>query len=270
MKAKILVLLVALVLVVLMFQLPRVVVNNEQQLGEETTSVVDATANTSHSNFTDPAIIEKVDSVKRLWNPDNNSEKNAIFANYLANQYLLLNRYDSAITYFEWLLEYFPDQEAKLNAADAYYQAFGFAMDPKTRKSYAESARTIYQELLENDPDNLALKNKLAMTYMASDNPMQGIVMLREIVQEDPENAEALLNLGILAIQTGQYERAEDYLSQLIEYHPEHYQGHLLLGASMLEHGHIDEARQHFEIVKEKGDDPALLEAAENYLRDIK
>jgi Flp pilus assembly protein TadD len=114
------------------------------------------------------------------------------------------------------------------------------------------------------------LQNKLAMTYMAGANPMEGISLLRKIVEKDAENAEALLNLGILAIQTNQYDRAEEHLSKLVKYHPEHWQGHLLLGTAMLEHGHKEEARQHFEIVKNKGDDPALIEAAGNYLKKIK
>ncbi|MGK7391943.1 MAG: tetratricopeptide repeat protein [Candidatus Cyclobacteriaceae bacterium M2_1C_046] len=268
MKAKIVVLLVAVVLVVLMFQLPRVVVDNDRELEPQTASL-EPQGNTPHSTLTDPAVVNQVDSVKRLWNFDNYSEKNASFASYLANQYLALSQYDSAIRYFEWLLEHFPQEETQLKTAEAYYQAFGFAMQPETRKKYAERARALYQDLLEENPDDLAIKNKLAMTYMASNNPMQGIGMLREIVALDPENADALLNLGILAIQTSQYGRAEEHLSQLIKYHPEHYQGHLLLGAAKLEHGHREEAKQHFEIVKEKGDDPALVEAAENYLRDI-
>lgn len=268
MKAKIVVLLVAVALAVLMFQLPRVVVNNDRQLDEGSAENTEL-SNSSHSTFTDPVIIEQIDSVKRLWVINDYSENNAIFANYLANQYLKLNRYDSAILYFEWLSEHFPDDKVKLNTAEAYYQAFGFAMEPTVRKEYAEKARELYQELLKGKPENLALKNRLAMTYMASNNPMQGITMLREIVDQDPENAEALLNLGVLAIQTGQYDKAEDHLSQLVKYHPEHYQGHLLLGAAKLEHGHKEDARQHFELVKEKGKDPALVEAAENYLRDI-
>lgn len=268
MKAKIVVLLVAVVLVILMFQLPRVVVDNNRELEPETASL-EPQGNTSHSTLTDPVVIDQIDSVKRLWDFDNYSEKNASFASYLANQYLSISQYDSAITYFEWLLENFPGEETQINAAEAYYQAFGFAMQQDKRKAYAERARALYQELLEENPDDLDLKNKFAMTYMASNNPMQGIMMLREIVEKDPENADALLNLGILAIQTSQYGRAEEHLSQLIKYHPEHYQGHLLLGAAKLEHGHKEEARQLFEIVKEKGEDPALVEAAENYLRDI-
>lgn len=272
MKAKIVVVLVAVAAIILMFQLPRYVVDNERKMEADepsNTSRADFQENTSHNTLTDPVIINRIDSVKRLWVVDNYSEKNATFADYLAKQYLQSSKYDSAILYFEWLMEHFPNVSVKADAADAYYQAFGFEMDPGQRKEYAGKARSLYEELLAEDEGNLSLKNKLAMTYMASTNPMQGIMMLRSIVEEDPDNAEALLNLGILAIQTGQFDRAEQHLSELVKYHPDHYQGHLLLGAAQLEHGHTEEARQHFEIVKDKGDDPALVEAAENYLRDI-
>lgn len=271
MKEKVIVLLVAVILVILMFQLPRVVVDNDPQLqsAQATMGTADPTANTPHTTLTDPAVISQIDSVKRLWRRDDFSKNNAIFASYLANQYLKITRYDSAITYFEWLNEHFPNQENKEKEAEANFQAFGFAMDPVQRQRYAERARGLYQELSDASPDDLALQNKLAMTYMAGSNPMQGIIMLRKIVEKEPDNAEALLNLGILAIQTGQFDRAEEHLKNLITHHPEHWQGHLLLGAAMLEHGHVEEARQHFEIVESKGDDPALKEAAVNYLKNI-
>lgn len=269
MKEKIVVVLVAMVLVVLMFQLPRVVVNNESGM-EVNASPADPTENTPHNTIADPTKIIEIDSVKRLWKSNDFTEKNAIFATYLAKEYLQMSRYDSAIMYFEWLNEHFPGEENKENIANAYYQAFGFAMNPSQRQEYASRARDLYQELIEASPEDLSLQNKLAMTYMAGSNPMEGIGILRKIVEKDAENAEALLNLGILAIQTNQYDRAEDHLSKLVEYHPEHWQGHLLLGTAMLEHGHKEEARQHFTIVKNKGDDPALIEAAENYLKNIK
>lgn len=265
-------LLVAVTLIVVLFQLPRVVVDNDAEL-----ETVQASSggepqpvdNTPHNTLTDPVVIEKIDSVKALWKAEDFSENNSIFANYLANQYLAISRYDSAIMYFEWLNENFPERENKLQLAEAYFQAFGFAMDQTSRTKYSEKARELLQGLLDENPGDLGVKNMLAMTYMSGSTPMQGIMMLREIVEEDPDNEEALLNLGILAIQTGQFDRAEEHLGKLVEFYPEHWQGHLLLGAAKLEHGHLEEARSHFEMVKERGDDPALVEAAENYLENI-
>ena len=270
MKEKFVVLLVAVVLVVLMFQLPRVVVNNDSGMEAEAAPAEQQGKETPHNDFVDPEITQRIDSVKRLWKHDDFSENNAIFASYLGDQYLQLSRYDSAITYFEWLNEHFPDRENKEKTANAYFQAFGFAMNTKQRQEYSDMARKLYQELIEESPEDLSLQNKLAMTYMAGTSPMEGIALLRKIIEKDPENAEALLNLGILAIQTNQYDRAEEHLTKLVEYHPEHWQGHLMLGAAMLEHGHKEEARQHFTLVKNKGDDPALVEAAGNYLKNIK
>lgn len=269
MKEKIVVLVVAIALVILMFQLPRVVVNNNEAEFESAASSMSPAANTSHNTLTDPAVIEKIDSVRGLWRYDDFSENNSIFANYLAQEYLRTSQYDSAITYFEWLNEHFPGRKNKEGLASAYYKAFSFEMNPSERQDYALKARELYEELLAESPDNLDLENKLAMTYVIGSSPMEGIMRLRKILEKDSTNAEALLNLGILAIQTAQYDRAEEHLGKLVESHPEHWQGHLLLGAAMLEHGHEDEARPHFVLVKEKGDDPALVEAAENYLKKL-
>ena len=69
----------------------------------------------------------------------------------------------------------------------------------------------------------------MAMTYLTSSNPIQGITMLREVLVKDPKNELALFNMGMLSIQSGQYERAVERLEELVDINPSHIQGQLLL-----------------------------------------
>jgi cytochrome c-type biogenesis protein CcmH/NrfG len=108
------------------------------------------------------------------------------------------------------------------------------------------------------------------MTYLNSDNPMQGIMMLREVLATDPNNELALFNMGMLSIQSGQNERALERLDKLVKINPAHIQGQLLLGIAMMNSGDRKGARAQFEKVKQLDKDPAVQATVDSYLKDLK
>src|SRR5690606_27801410 len=125
--------------------------------------------------------------------------KSAIFADSLADLYAKAAKFDSAGWFSEEAASFFNTTESKIKAGDNYYQAFTFATDPTKQNQLAEKARGFYNTVLEENPRNLDVKTKLAMTHISSSNPMTGILMLREVLAADPKNELALYNLGILS-----------------------------------------------------------------------
>ena len=55
-----------------------------------------------------------------------------------------------------------------------------------------------------------------ALKLIESNNPMEGVFMLRKILEKDPKNKEALFHLGILSIQSKQYNKAIERFNQLL------------------------------------------------------
>src|SRR5690606_31192565 len=113
-------------------------------------------------------------------------------------------KFDSAAWYSEKAADIFNNEKSWIKAGDQYYQAYTFAMDEGKRNQLAEKAQAYFTKVLEVNPTNLEAKTKMAMTYLSSPNPMQGIMMLREVLAQDPQNELALFNLGMLSIQSGQ------------------------------------------------------------------
>ena len=187
----------------------------------------------------------------------------------MAGLYDRINRPDSAAAFIEMIVEDSPGVENWARAGDAYYEAYGMAADPSVRSLYATRSREYYQQVLEEDPSNMGIKNRVAMTWLASSSPMQGILTLREIIQEDPNNEQALFNLGVLSIQSGQYDKAVERFEQLIAINPQNIEAHFFLGVSQLELGNKLAARKEFEYVKDNGNDPAVIADAESYLESI-
>jgi cytochrome c-type biogenesis protein CcmH/NrfG len=247
--------------------LPKVVVDNDV---EEVNDSASAQAVDSKIHNASPDIKRKIASLKSKYQGITEKEKSAIFADSLADQYNSAGMFDSAAWFAEDAATFFNTTESWIKAGDQYYQAFTFALDETKQQTLAAKTQEIYSRVLERDQGNLTVKTKLAMTYISSQNPMKGIVMLREVLAVDPKNREALFNLGVLSIQSGQYDKAVERFEELVGIDSTHLQGQLLLGVALLNNGERVRAREQFEKVKRMDNDPAVQAEADSYLKELK
>ncbi|MGE0589414.1 MAG: tetratricopeptide repeat protein [Cyclobacteriaceae bacterium] len=265
-KIRIILIAVSALLVWLIFLLPKSVVENEDLMDGNETEVAQ---DDPHSTI--PGTLrESINSLKAQYLAVSENEKSAIFADSLASLYGQANQFDSAAWFAEKATTFFNTRESHLKAGNSYYDAYTFALDAKKQNEMADKTREYLGKVLEAEPGNLEVKTKIAMTYLSSQNPMQGIMMLREVLETDPKNEQALFNMGMLSIQSGQYERARERLEELISYYPDHIQGHLLLGVAYMNTRDKNKAREQFELVKKLDSDPAVQAAADSYLKDLK
>jgi Flp pilus assembly protein TadD len=143
-------------------------------------------------------------------------------------------------------------------------------MEPEKQAQMAEKTREYLGKVLEANPANLEAKTKVAMTYLSSKSPMQGILMIREVLEVDPKNEFALFNMGMLSIQSQQFDRAIDYMTRLVAVNPNHTQGQMLLGVALMSKGEKEKAREQFEKVKKMDADPSVQATVDSYLEDLK
>lgn len=267
-KKRLLLIAICAISIWLLFQLPKVVIENEGRLTGS--GVVDTIAANIQDHVRAPAEIRVlIGELKKQFLESTEKEKNAIFADSLANLYRIANQYDSAAWFAERASEFFNNTESWIKAADNYYQAYTLALDQDKQSTLAGKAQQFYGRVLEREPDNLEAKTKMAMTYLTSSNPMQGITLLREVLVKDPTNELALFNMGMLSIQSRQYDRAIERLETLIKINPAHIQGQLLLGLAFMNSGDKQRARVQFEKVKEMDEDPAVQATVNSYLKDL-
>jgi outer membrane protein len=263
-KTRIILVSVAALLVVLIFMLPKSVVENESQLKE---AAPEAAQSPSHSEV--PATLSAtINSIRAQFQSNSPNQKNAIFADSLRTLYTQAGQFDSAAWFAEQAATFFNTTESFLKAGNSYYEAYTFAMEPTRQEQLAEKTRTWLGKATASDSKNLEAKTKIAMTYFTS-NPPQGVGLLREVLAEDPKNEFALYNMGMLAIQSGQNDRAIERLEELKAVNPNHIQGALMLGVAYANKGNKDRARQQFELVKTLDKDPAVQATADSYLKDL-
>lgn len=278
-KTRIILFISAVVLVVLIFSLPKVVVDNDpDEMGSGTTKdeVTDSSSHAEapaegdvHDQQMSAEAQNEIRNLKEKFAASENIQKSVIFADSLAELYLSVSKYDSAAKFLDIIAENNPSAESWLRAGNAYYEGFTYSMEPAKRNEMAAKAREYFEKILKDSPDRLDVKNKLAMTHLSSSNPMKGIMMLREILEQDPENEKALFNLGALSMQSNQYDKAIERFSKLVELYPNNTQARFFLGVSYLETGNKPKAKEHFEKVKQLDDDPQLQATVDSYLEEI-
>ena len=266
-KNRILLVAISTALVVALYMLPKFVVRNNETAAPSQAAQDEEQAD---PHRVPAGLKQNLAKLRRAYQNAGTDEKSAIFADSLASLYTKAGRFDSAAWFAEKAAMFFNTLESWTRAGNAWYDAYTFATDPGKQNELALKAQEYFTKILARQPGNFDVKSKMAMTYLSSANPMQGITLLREVLAADPKNETALFNLGMLAIQSGQYDRAIERLSELITVNANHVQGHLLLGVAYMNKGESGRARTQFEKVKQLDSDPAVQATADSYLKDLK
>jgi len=271
-KSQIVLLSVGVVLIAVLYTLPTMVVDNaddttnlEQSVSAEASGV----SGEMHDPNVSPVDRDRMRELRVRMANEESKENFAIFADSIGSLYASSGKYDSAAYYYESAAVKTPSNQRWEKAGNAYYEAYGFAMNEEKISYLAGKTRENLNKVIATNPDRLDLKTKVAMTYVSSSNPMQGITLLREILEEDPTNESALFNMGVLSMQSGQYKRAAERFEELVRYHPDHIQGQFYLAVSYFESKQNNKAKKQFELVKNMTQDPMVLNSVETYLDRI-
>jgi Flp pilus assembly protein TadD len=134
-------------------------------------------------------------------------------------------------------------------------------VDEQKAKNLGAKTREYYQKAIDQNPGLLAAKANMAMTYVNTENPMQGILMLREVIDTDPTNELALFNLGILSMRSNQYSKAADRFRQILTNNPANTKAKFYLGLTLVELGEKEQARKVLSEVKKEEKDPVIQQA---------
>ncbi|MFN3757885.1 MAG: tetratricopeptide repeat protein [Algoriphagus aquaeductus] len=274
-KSQLILVAVGIIAIVVLFSLPKVVVDNDatsakiEDSGEPSDTPSDIISQ-SHENELSSQNRTQADQLIRNFLNAPTKEEKVTAAQILAGIYKEEGLFDSAAYYWEQAAVILPDNMFLAEeAGKASYEAFSFALDKNKVEALAEKTRNYLNKVLEKDPKRLDLKTKVAMTFVSSANPMQGITMLREVLEEDPQNEDGLFNMGVLSMQSGQYKRAADRFEELVKYHPQNIQGQFYLAVSYFEANEKNKAKAQFEEVKKLTQDPMILSSVQSYLERL-
>lgn len=286
-KSVLFVILLAAALTVGLYTRPKVVVRNEDkqlatvtsgghamqapttvQSGTDSLNVQSskngADASAIHEKSVSPAQRKQIETLETAFASATPAQKEAVGLK-LINVFREATRYDSAAHYAELVALAQPNERTLVRAGDEYFEAYTFAVDDKKTAMLGQKTRQFYQQALAKNPNLLSAKANMAMTYVNTDTPMQGIMLLREVLKQEPTNELALFNLGLLSMRSNQYERAIERFRQILVNNPTSRKAQFYLGVSLAEAGQKAEAKKVLAQVKEQEKDPQILAAVREY-----
>lgn len=283
-RSQILIVVAAIALVAAMFFLPKVIVSEKDTgtLAKSETAPMaeghsaddghgheaEASANGPHAEAS-PEQLQELATARAKYNKAADEQGRIQIASQLAEAYFKASKYDSAGYYYQVTAEARPGETTYKKAGDSYYEAFTFAPTQERANELGAKARDMYAQVLKNNPANLDAKTNVAMTYIATSSPMQGITLLREVISADPDNEKALFNLGVLSMQSNQYDKAAERFQKLVDLNPANVEATFYLGVSLAKMGQREEARTLLNKVKTMSDDPALSASVDEALLEL-
>ncbi|MFN8349277.1 MAG: tetratricopeptide repeat protein [Spirosomataceae bacterium] len=265
-----------------LYSLPKVVVNTQERkltAGKDSTqseapeSGEKKTAAAASDAHITPLTAEQqhtVDKLQKQYITAAEPKAKASTALQLSDFYSEIRKFDSAAKYAEALALLEPTEQNLLRAGDRYYDAFGFAAESKKAADLGKKTREWYQKAIDKNPDLLSAKANLAMTYVSTETPMQGILLLREVIAADPTNEVALFNLGLLSMRSNQYEKAIERFRQLLKVRPANTKARFYLGVSLAQTGKNKEALEELSVVKQQEKDPTIQSAIAELEKELK
>lgn len=267
-KAQVIAVVFAIIFVGGLYSLPRIVVDSEESGAALQESEVDESTSNINQMHDAPIAADDRARLDQLKQEISNAETGKLMelAEEIEAIFAKNGKYDSIAYYYELASDRAEGPAGWEKTGIAYYDAFTFALNEQKMNYLAEKTRNYLNKVLEKDPKRFDLKTKVAMTYVSSANPMQGITMLREVLEEDPTNADGLYNMGVLSMQSGQYKKAAERFEELVKYHPENIQGQFYLGVSYFESKQNNKAKKQFQAVQSMTQDPMILSSVESYL----
>lgn len=254
-------------LVGLLYSLPKGVVGSQSKavpagqvsaVADSSDIVQSTVADEQHGGK--PLLPEQLAEIQNLKGKLGGSTDADVFSS-VSDAFFRFQKFDSAAVYAGKVADLQPTAVNYLRAGDRYYEAYSFAAASGKSAELGEKTRFFYQKALDLNPNYSLAKANMAMTYVNTDNPMQGITMLREILEEDPTNEVALFNMGLLSMRSNQYSRAVQRFSQIVSNNPENTKAKFYLALSLIETGKPEEAGKLLEEVRKKEKDPMIQKA---------
>lgn len=188
----------------------------------------------------------------------------------LADAYFAYKQYALAGFYFlEQSEKEASNADMYVKAGDAFRDAYRNSSDSNITPLLMEKARTSYEKAMEIAPANLDAKTGVATCYVeGSENPMQGITLLREVVQADPENVNANLNLGLFSMKSGQFDKAISRFETVVKKKPS-AENYALLAEAFEQSGDKQSAIKALTKAKEYVIDPQIIKGIDDYIKTL-
>ncbi|HET6769005.1 MAG TPA: tetratricopeptide repeat protein, partial [Chitinophagaceae bacterium] len=158
-------------------------------------------------------------------------------------------------------------------AAHFFLESLRQQNDPGLKRWMGTEAKKLFEKALLLDPGNDSLKIGLGSCYLfgnISENPMEGIQMIREVAERDPNNMSAQFTLGMGSMISGQIDKAIERLSIVIKAQPQNLEVMVMLAEAYEQKGDNVNAVKWYEASKKLIDNPDINSEIDKRIKLLK
>lgn len=214
--------------------------------------------------------LEKANTDKKAAETIENAKAKGSF-DELAVEYTKLDK-PLAVAY------YMVKQAYRLNSVSAFIKAGDYnaqllqtAPDEKAHNYLMHNVVDCYEKAVDLDSNIIENKLRLASAYIeGSQNPMQGIGILRNIVAKDSNNVDAQLMLARFGIVSGQFDKAIVRLEKVLYLQPQNTEALVLMAQAYENSGNIPGAIEMLEKLKKNVKEPGVIKEIDAKIAELK
>ena len=162
------------------------------------------------------------------------------------------------------------DKPSWKKAGMLFYKATRFDQ-AYLKQTLFNKAITCYLSAYQLDSNDLETATMLGTCFVeGSNNPMNGITILRKVVSKDSTYIDAQVQLGMFAIQSGQYDKAIERFNKILRIKPDYIQAYIYLGQIYADMGKKEQAIEMLELYMKKSNDFTINQQVEQFINELK
>jgi tetratricopeptide (TPR) repeat protein len=157
------------------------------------------------------------------------------------------------------------------NAGERYYYANQFCKDQTEIPLLYQCAMRCFSRGLKIEPKNADAKILLASCFVeGTEDPMQGITMLREVEKTDSNNVKLQLSFAFFSVKSGQLDRAIERFNKVLMVDSNYIEAYLHLADAYEQQGKTVQTIQALEKYGAKTNDPTARAEINKYIQQLK
>jgi tetratricopeptide (TPR) repeat protein len=188
----------------------------------------------------------------------------------LSREWNSLSRFDIGGIYAQKVAEIFDTEESWSITGTTFGMGQKNAADEKVRTFCVEQAVTAFNKAIELNPNEVQHKINLALVYVETSQPMQGISMLRDLANKNPKNTSVLLALGQLSVRSGQYDKAIERYQEVVTIEANNLRAYYALAQLYQSLGRTEDAVKAYNKCLEISDDDKFKSDIQQNIKKLK
>jgi len=259
----------AILLFVLLFNAKRVI--TKESGPEKVENKASVSENASVEVYLNMAVkMLSEDEMKRYAVLEEISEK-AVKFDTLAKFWAALKRPDLAAYSLEQKAINTGLAEDWFNAGNRYYYSIRFIQDESEIPALYQCATRSYKKGLNKDPLNADAKIMLATCYVeGTNNPMEGISLLREVEAIDSLNVKLQLAFAFFSVKSNQMDKAIQRFNKVLKINPGYLEAYLHLADIYEQMNDLNKTIESLENYAAATSDPFEKQEIEKYIQQLK